>query len=79
MKCEKHPDRDGILTVDLPSIGIRRYMCLECRMAWQLGIKPERAYGTGLGRAAHQEAQESKRYADDWERGKASYREAWRK
>ena len=38
MKCEKHPDRDGILTVDLPSIGIRRAMCLECRAAFQLGL-----------------------------------------
>lgn len=34
MKCEKHADRDGILTVDLPSMHIKRYMCEECRISF---------------------------------------------
>ena len=31
MKCDNHPDRGGILFVDLPSIGVRRWGCFECR------------------------------------------------
>ena len=31
MKCSVHPDRGGILFVDLPSIGVRRFGCFECR------------------------------------------------
>jgi hypothetical protein len=31
MKCDVHPDRGGILFVDLPSIGVRRWGCFECR------------------------------------------------
>jgi hypothetical protein len=34
MKCDNHPDRGGILFVDLPSIGVRRWGCLECRIAF---------------------------------------------
>ena len=34
MKCDNHPDRGGILFVDLPSIGVRRWGCLECRMTF---------------------------------------------
>ena len=71
MKCEKHPDRDGILT------GVYRFFCLECRAAQQLGYT--RAVGTGIGREAHYEAQESKRYDDEFQRGKAGYRPTWRK
>ena len=29
-RCENHPDRHGELRVDLPSIGVRRYLCDEC-------------------------------------------------
>jgi len=29
-RCENHPDRHGELRVDLPSIGIKRYLCNEC-------------------------------------------------
>lgn len=29
--CEKHAERDGRLAVHLPSLGIKRYMCEECR------------------------------------------------
>ena len=32
MNCESHPGVEGMLTVDLPSIGIRRYMCQDCRL-----------------------------------------------
>ena len=31
MRCDLHPDRGGILFVDLPSIGVRRWGCFECR------------------------------------------------
>lgn len=34
MNCENHADREGTLTVDLPSIGVRRFMCAECRSAF---------------------------------------------
>ena len=70
MKCEKHPDRDGILTVDLPSIGIKKYECIECRAAWQLSVGHGRAYGTGLGQEAHREAQEAWRYDREIQQGK---------
>lgn len=30
--CENHPDREGLgPVVDLPSMGIRRFMCAECK------------------------------------------------
>lgn len=29
--CEKHADREGTLAVHLPSIGVKRYLCSECR------------------------------------------------
>ena len=32
--CENHPEREGLLTVSLPSIGIMRHMCAECRTAF---------------------------------------------
>ena len=32
--CENHADREGLLAVSLPSIGIMRYMCAECRTAF---------------------------------------------
>jgi hypothetical protein len=72
MNCEKHPDRDASL------IGVSRRMCLECQLAYQLGYR-ERAYGTGIGKEAHGEAQESKRYNDEFQRGKIGYRETWRR
>jgi hypothetical protein len=34
MNCENHPDREGLLAVSLPSIGIMRHMCAECRSAF---------------------------------------------
>jgi hypothetical protein len=34
VKCDVHPDRGGILFVDLPSIGVRRWGCFECRAAF---------------------------------------------
>lgn len=38
MKCDVHPDRGGILFVDLPSIGVRRWGCLECRQNFDKSI-----------------------------------------
>jgi len=31
MNCEKHPEVAGTLAVDLPSIGVRRYLCEPCK------------------------------------------------
>jgi hypothetical protein len=31
MNCERHPEREGQLAISLPSIGIARYWCQECR------------------------------------------------
>ena len=28
--CEYHPEREGHLRVELPSIGVKRYLCDEC-------------------------------------------------
>ena len=76
MNCHAHPDRPGIGRTD--PLGGPLFHCVEC---WQqIKAAPmQRAYGTGLGPQAHAEAQESKRYADEWNRHKATYRETWRK
>jgi len=34
MRCENHHDRAGILAVDLPNVGVKRYMCDECVLAF---------------------------------------------
>ena len=49
MKCDNHPDRGGILFVDLPSIGVRRWGCLECRIAFDKSMlnSPRRAARSG--------------------------------
>lgn len=28
--CEIHPEREGKLRIDLPSIGVKRFLCEEC-------------------------------------------------
>ena len=33
MRCENHADLEGRLAVDLPSIGVKRYLCAECAEA----------------------------------------------
>lgn len=38
--CERHPEREGTLTVDLPSLNIRRYMCAECRGEFSASLTP---------------------------------------
>ena len=76
MNCHAHPDRPGIGRTD--PLGGPLFHCAECWSA----LTPtggQRAYGTGLGPLAHAEAQESGRYAAEWERHKATYRETWRK
>ena len=40
MNCEQHPDREGTLTVDLPSIGVQRYMCDACIEAFRASLTP---------------------------------------
>ena len=65
MNCERHPERDGILAIDLPSIGIRRYWCQQCRDKYDAQYPSKgfgRAFGTGISKEAHAEAQESGRY-----------------
>ena len=68
MICERHPDREGALSIDLPSIGLSRYWCKECRDAYDATFPAKgfgRAYATGLGKEAHAEAQEAKRLHDE--------------
>lgn len=33
LPCEAHADREGTLAADLPSLGIHRYLCAECKAA----------------------------------------------
>lgn len=76
MNCHKHPDRPGVGRTD--PLGGPLFHCAECWQQIKASVA-QRAYGTGLGPQAHAEAQEARRYADEWERHKASYRETWRK
>ena len=60
MNCAKHPERVATSTL----YGIAQ--CLECVRADQRIYV--RAFGTGCGPEAHAEAQESGRYAAEYER-----------
>ena len=31
MNCEKHPEREGSLAIDLPSSGTKIFLCAECK------------------------------------------------
>ena len=75
MNCHAHPDRTAVTSLYAGDKYERVGYCKECAPA----TFAQRAYGTGLGLDAHAEAQEARRYADDWERLKATYRETWRK
>ena len=71
--CERHPDRQGFLSIDLPSIRVKRFWCLECRMEYDAQFPSKgfgRAFGTGLGKEAHAEAQESGRLQQDYDNSK---------
>ena len=71
--CERHPDREGLLSIDLPSIGIKTYWCKECRDDYDARYPSKgfgRAFASGTSKEAHREAQESKRYQDEYERSK---------
>ena len=71
--CEHHPDREGTLAISLPSIGIRRYWCKECRDVYDATFPAKgfgRAFGTGIGSEAHAEAQESGRMDKEFQEGK---------
>ena len=77
MNCERHPEREGKLAISLPSIGIMRYWCQECRDEYDAKFPSKgfgRAYATGLGPQAHAEAQEAGRQQDEFSRG-AKYSE----
>lgn len=67
--CERHPDRDGQLAIDLPSLGIKRYWCTECCDAYpSKGFG--RAYATGTSAEAHAEAQEAGRLQQEYDEAK---------
>ena len=69
--CERHPEREGVLAISLPSIGIARYWCKECRDAYDAQYPSKgfgRAYATGLGAQAHAEAQEAGKQQDEFSR-----------
>jgi hypothetical protein len=72
MNCERHPEREGMLAISLPSIGISRYWCQECLDEYDR-IFPNkgfgRAYASGLGPDAHAEAQEAGKLQDEFSRG----------
>ena len=71
--CERHPDRQGFLSIDLPSIRIKRYWCLECRTEYDERFPSKgfgRAYGTGLGHDANAEAQESGKLQQEYDEAK---------
>lgn len=40
MNCEQHPERAGLLAVDLPSINVKRYLCEECKAALLHSLTP---------------------------------------
>jgi hypothetical protein len=70
--CERHPEREGQLAISLPSIGIMRYWCAECRAEYDAKFPSKgfgRAYATGLGPDAHAEAQEAGQLQDEFSRG----------
>ena len=70
--CERHPEREGVLAISLPYIGIARYWCKECRDAYDATYPSRgfgRAYATGLGPQAHAEAQEAGQQQDEFSRG----------
>ena len=70
--CERHPEHEGQLAISLPSIGIMRYWCQECRDEYDAKFPSKgfgRAYATGLGPQAHAEAQEAGRQQDEFSHG----------
>ena len=71
--CERHPDRQGFLSIDLPSIRIKRFWCLECRAEYDERFPSKgfgRAYGTGTSLEAHAEAQEAGRLQEEYHNAK---------
>ena len=40
MNCEKHPEVAATLAVDLPSIGVKRYLCEPCKAALVANFTP---------------------------------------
>ena len=76
VNCHKHPDRVSVASLYAGPNFERIGYCKEC--ADTLRIYGN-AFGTGISPQAHAEAQEARRYANEWERHKATYREIWRK
>jgi hypothetical protein len=76
--CERHPEREGKLAISLPSIGIMRYWCQECRDEYDRTHPSKgfgRAFGSGCGPEAAAEQRELKAMQDEEFRGKPSYKE----
>ena len=74
--CERHPEREGKLAISLPSIGVARYWCKECRDAYDAQYPSKgfgRAFGSGCGPQAAAEQRELKEMQEQERRGKPSY------
>ena len=70
--CESHPEREGQLAISLPSIGIARYWCQECRDEYDRTFPSKgfgRAFGSGCGPEAAAEQRELKEMQDEFSRG----------
>jgi len=67
MNCRSHNDRAGVASI-YDRNGELAYLCKECSLA--LPSPGGRAYGTGVGPAAHAEAQEAGGYDRQWQEGK---------
>ena len=65
-RCHKHPDRQGVASVNMPDL---RYLCMECSAEIVLMTASRRAYGTGIGPEARAEANEAKAMQDEYTRG----------
>lgn len=70
MNCELHPEREGLLSIDLPSIGLKRYWCVECRADYDAKFPARgfgRAFGTGIGPEAEAERQDDARMRREYD------------
>lgn len=37
--CERHPEREAPFTLDLPSIGVKQFLCQECKEKIDVAIR----------------------------------------
>ena len=62
--CANHPERAGSLAIDLPSIGVRTYLCPECKTALQAQLSGYTAY-KGKREAWDHEGYDYQRFGHD--------------